>query len=195
MDRGKIFLVTADKNTSQALRRMLTKEGYQVTGEAADAPQALRLIRLRKPDLVIVDQELTGMNGLAVAEIIEQDRLAPVLLLGSYWQPGLLSKSPAAGIYGLLLKPVQEATLLAMVEGALINYRRICQLEKEVEKLKDALETRKAVERAKGILMETLGLTEAEAYRRIQKRAMDRCVPMRSIAEAIIVAYELEKGK
>lgn len=194
MDRSKIFLALSDTTLRKKIKQVLTKEGYQVTGEAEEGNEALRKIRLLTPDLVILESDLPGLNGLEVAKIIEEDRLAPVLLITSYWQNDLLQKVRESWVFALVSKPVQAANLVAAVESAMLNFERIVQLEQEVNKLKETLATRKLIERAKGILMETMGLTEAEAFRRIQKQSMDKCTSMKAIAEAIIMAYDLQKG-
>ncbi|MBC7323741.1 MAG: ANTAR domain-containing protein, partial [Moorella sp. (in: Bacteria)] len=166
--------------------------GYWVIGEAGDGLSALKLIRSRQPDLLIIAAELPGMDGLEVARIVHEDKLAPVIVLAGAQGPGLLEKARDARVAALLLKPVEEASLLPAIEIALANYQEIIRLEKQIKELKETLETRKLVERAKGILMETLGISEAEAFRRIQKQSMNKRVSMRQVAEAIILAQSLQ---
>jgi len=175
--------------------QILQREGYAVVGVARDGGQALRLIHTLQPDLVILDSELTGTGALEVARFINEEQVAPIIMLASFWHRNIINKARDFPVFAYLVKPIQETTLLPAVEAALANYEKIMRLEKELNKLKETLAARKVIERAKGILMETLGLTEAEAYRRIQKQSMDRCVPMRAIAEAIIVAHELQTGQ
>lgn len=194
MQQPKIFIASADPSARQNLKYMLVREGYLIAGEAPDGSQALRMIRTLQPSLIILDSELQGTNALEVARIIEEDGVAPIILLASSWHRNLLARTRDFPIFAYLIKPVQESTLLPAVEAALANYQKISRLQQEISKLKETLAARKIIERAKGILMDTMGLTEAEAYRRMQRQSMDRCVPMKSIAEAIIVAHELQGG-
>lgn len=195
MRQPKIFLASADQTSLQSLKQILQREGYAVAGVARDGGQALRLIHTLQPDLVILDSELTGTGALEVARFINEEQVAPIIMLASSWHRNIINKTRDFPVFAYLVKPVQETTLLPAVEAALANYEKIMRLEKELNKLKETLAARKVIERAKGILMETLGLTEAEAYRRIQKQSMDKCVPMKAIAEAIIVAHELQTGQ
>ncbi|AKX94071.1 ANTAR domain-containing response regulator [Neomoorella thermoacetica] len=194
MQQAKIFIACADPSARQNLKYMLVREGYLIAGEAPDGSQALRMIRTLQPNLVILDSDLQGTNALEVARVIDEDRVAPIILLASSWHRNLIIRTRDFPVFAYLIKPVQESTLIPAVEAALANYRRVTRLEQEISKLKETLASRKVVERAKGILMDTMGLTEAEAYRRLQRQSMDRCVPMKTIAEAIIVAHELQQG-
>lgn len=194
MQQAKIFIACADSSARQNLKYMLVREGYLIAGEAPDGSQALRMIRTLQPDLVILDSDLQGTNALEVARVIDEDRVAPIILLASSWHRNLINRTRDFPVFAYLIKPVQDNTLIPAVEAALANYRRVTRLEQEISKLKETLAARKVVERAKGILMDTMGLTEAEAYRRLQRQSMDRCVPMKTIAEAIIVAHELQQG-
>ncbi|GFN23533.1 ANTAR domain-containing response regulator [Thermanaeromonas sp. C210] len=193
MRQPRIFLASADQTSLQSLRQVLQREGYLVAGTAQDGSQALRLIHTLHPDLVILDSELIGTGALEVARFINEKQVAPIIMLASSWHRNIISKARDFPVFAYLIKPVQENALLPAVEAALANYEKLARLEEEVNKLKETLAARKLIERAKGILMETLGITEAEAYRRIQRQSMDRCVPMKTIAEAIIVAHDLQK--
>lgn len=193
MRQPKIFLASSEQASLQSLRQVLQREGYLVAGAAQDGAQALRLIHTLQPDLVILDSELKGTSALEVARFINEEQVAPIIMLASSWHRNIISKTRDFPVFAYLIKPVQESTLLPAIEAALANYEKLARLEEEVNKLKETLAARKLIERAKGILMETLGITEAEAYRRIQRQSMDRCVPMKTIAEAIIVAHELQK--
>lgn len=195
MDRSKIFVALADAALRKRIKQILTKEGYLVTGEAEDGPLALRQIRALAPDMVITEAELPGMGGMEVAKIIAEDRLAPVLLVASSLHGDFVQRARESWVFALVSPPVQASNLIPAVESAMLNFRKIVRLEEEVDKLKETLQTRKLVEKAKGILMETLGLPEAEAFRRIQKQSMDKCTSMKAIAEAIILAHELQNQK
>lgn len=192
MAEQRILLVDNDAIWRKTIKSMLTKLGYSVVGEAADGLSALKLVRSRQPDLLIIDSVVPGMDGLEVARILHEDKLAPVVVLVSSMSPGLLDKAKEARVSALLTKPVDETALLSAVELALANYQEIVKLENQVQELKEALETRKLIERAKGILMETMGLSEAEAFRRMQKSSMNKRISMRQVAEAVILAHNLK---
>lgn len=192
MAESRIILVDSDAAWRKNIKAILTRAGYWVVGEAADGLSALKMVRSRQPDLLVISAELPGMDGLEVARIVHEDKLAPVVVLAAGQSQGLLERAKNARVAALLIKPVDEGSLLPAIEISLVNYQEIVRLEKEVEDLKNALETRKLVERAKGILMETLGITEAEAFRRIQKQSMNKRVSMRQVAEAIILAHSLK---
>ncbi|OAT79972.1 ANTAR domain-containing response regulator [Desulfotomaculum copahuensis] len=191
MAEQRIVLADSDATWRKAIKDMLTKLGYWVVGVAADGLTALKLVRSRQPDLLIVESNMPGMNGLDVARILHEDKLAPVVVLVSTHSPGLLEKAKEARVSSLLVKPVDETTLYPAVELAMANYQEIIKLEGQVNELKETLETRKLVERAKGILMETLGLSETEAFKRIQKQSMNKRISMRQVAEAVILAHNL----
>jgi len=192
MAENRIVLVDNDAAWRKNIKAILTRSGYWVIGEAGDGLSALKLIRSRQPDLLITAAELPGMDGLEVARIVHEDKLAPVIVLASAQSPGLLEKAKDARVAALLIKPVDEVSLLPAIEISLVNYQEIIKLERQIKELQEALETRKLVERAKGILMETLGISEAEAFRRIQKQSMNKRISMRQVAEAIILAQSLQ---
>jgi two-component system, response regulator PdtaR len=168
------------------LKEMLEEEGMDVVGEAADGEAALRLARERDPDLVIMDIKMPGMDGLTAAEhVVEQD-LAAVLILTAFSGKDLVRRAAEAGAMGYLVKPFQKSDLLPAIELALARYQELSAVKKESASLEDRLETRKAVDKAKGRLMDSDGLSEAEAFRTIQKRAMDERRSMREVAQAIL---------
>jgi len=195
VDRPRIFIAVADRTLRKKLKNVLAKEGYLITGEAEDGSTALRMVRTLAVDLILLDADLPGMNGLEIARISEEDRIAPVVLISNNWQKNLAEMARDSWIFAFLLKPVDEAVVAPTIETALINYQKLLDLENEIVKLKDALEARKLVERAKGILMKTMNLSEAEAFRRIQRQSMDKCVPMKEIAKAIILSHEMLGGE
>jgi response regulator NasT len=174
------------------LREMLTNLGYLVVGEVADGRSAVNLARELKPDLVVMDIRFEGddFDGIDAAKILTEERIAPVLLLTAYSQRDLIERAKDAGVTGYIVKPFRESDLAAAIEVALARFNELKMLEKEVGDLKQALETRKLVDRAKGILMDVQGLTEAEAFRKIQKMSMNTRKPMREVAEAIILAHQ-----
>lgn len=174
------------------LRQMLEELGISVVGEASDGRQAVEKVRQLKPDLAILDIKMPEMNGIEAARILHQERLAPVLILTAYSDRELIERAKQAGVYGYLVKPFKQADLMPAIEIALSRYHDTLELEQQVNDLKDALETRKIIERAKGILMDTYGLREQEAYRRIQVQSMNTRKSMREIAEAIIIAHTIQ---
>ncbi|HBX22590.1 MAG TPA: ANTAR domain-containing protein [Desulfotomaculum sp.] len=193
MNEYRIVLADADTTWSKNIKAMLNKSGYWVVGEAVDGVSALKMIRSRQPDLLIIDASLPGMDGLQIARIAHEDKLAPVVVTSSSSHQGIMEKAREAKVYALLFKPVSESSLLPAVELALVNYQEVINLERNIKDLKETLETRKLVERAKGILMESMGLTEPESFRRMQRQSMNQRVSMRVVAEAVIMSYELKK--
>ncbi|MGH2694545.1 MAG: ANTAR domain-containing response regulator [Actinomycetota bacterium] len=170
------------------LKEMLEEEGFEVVGEASDGDAAIRLTRERTPDLVIMDIKMPGMDGLTAAERIVSEDLAAVLILTAFSQKDLVQRAAEAGALGYLVKPFQKSDLMPAIEVALARYAQLSAVKKEAADLTDQLETRKAVDRAKGALMDARGMKEAEAFRHIQKRAMDERRPMKEIAEEILGA-------
>ena len=170
------------------LKEMLEEEGLDVVGEASDGEAAIRLARERKPDLVIMDIKMPGMDGLAAAEHIVSEDLGAVLILTAFSQRDLVQRAAEAGAMAYLVKPFQKADLMPAIEIAIARHAELGAVRKESRGLADQLETRKVVDRAKGKLMDGQGLTEAEAFRHLQKRAMDERRPMRAIAEEVLAA-------
>ena len=176
------------------LREMLAHLGYDVVGEAGDGEAALELARKLKPDLVILDIKMPGFDGISAAEILTREEIAPVVLLTAYSDQELVERALSAGVAGYVVKPFREAELMPVIELSLSRFEQFGQLRKEVDDLKEALETRKVVEQAKGILMESLGLTEADAFQRIRKTSMDARRSMKDVAEAILLSHDLEQS-
>ncbi len=170
------------------LRRTLENMGHIVVGEAGDGAQAVEQSRELKPDLAILDIKMPNMDGIDAAKIISTEGIAPVLLLTAYSQKDLVDRARDAGVFAYLVKPFKEAELMPAIEIAIARFEEFLELEKEVEKMEDKLETRKSVDRAKGILMDQYGLKEQDAFRRIQVQSMNTRKSMREIAEAIIIA-------
>ncbi|MGC8826355.1 MAG: ANTAR domain-containing response regulator [Anaerolineae bacterium] len=191
-DRKRIIIADDESIIRMDLREMLTNLGYLVVGEVADGRSAVNLARELKPDLVVMDIRFEGddFDGIDAAKILTEERIAPVLLLTAYSQRDLIERAKDAGVTGYIVKPFRESDLAAAIEVALARFNELKMLEKEVGDLKQALETRKLVDRAKGILMDVQGLTEAEAFRKIQKMSMNTRKPMREVAEAIILAHQ-----
>lgn len=170
------------------LRRTLENMGHIVTGEASDGAQAVEITRELKPDVAILDVKMPNMDGIDAAKVISTEGIAPVLLLTAYSQKDLVERARDAGVFAYLVKPFKEADLMPAIEIAIARYEEFLEMEKEVSDLENKLETRKAVDRAKGILMDQYGLKEQDAFRRIQVQSMNTRKSMREIADAIIIA-------
>ncbi len=195
MERHRVIVADDESIVRMDLREMLDSLGYLVVGEAGDGESAVHLSRELKPDIVIMDIKMPGMDGIDAGRILTEERIAPVLLLTAYSQQDLVERAKEAGVMAYIVKPFHEADLAPAIEVALRRWREFRALEQEVEDLKEALETRKLVDRAKGILMDTQGLSEADAFRRIQKTSMDQRKPMKEVAEAIVLAHEAGRGE
>lgn len=193
--RKRRVLIADDESIIRLdLGEMLANLGYEVVGEVGDGATAVELALKLRPDLVIMDIKMPGLDGIAAARELTRARVAPVLLLTAYSERNLVERAREAGVVAYLVKPFREAELLPSIEIALSRFAEFQAVEKEVGSLKEALETRKLVEQAKGVLMETHGLKEAEAFHRIRKASMDTRKSMREIAEAILLTHQLEKA-
>ncbi len=170
------------------LKKMLEGQGYAVVAELGDGAAAVEAARTLMPDICILDIKMPIMDGIDAAKVISDEKIAPVLLLTAYSQIDLVNRAKEAGVYSYLVKPYKEADLVPAIEIAMSRWEEYLELEKEARSLEDKLETRKSVDRAKGILMDQYGLKEQEAFRRIQVQSMHTRRSMREIAEAIIIA-------
>jgi two-component system, response regulator PdtaR len=168
------------------LVEMLREEGYQVAGEAADGEEAVRLATELKPDLVILDVKMPKVDGIDAASKIAGKRIAPVVILTAFSQRDLVERAREAGAMAYLVKPFAKHDLVPAIELAVSRFSELQALENEVAGLNERLETRKLIERAKGLLMNKQGLSEPEAFRWIQRTAMDRRTTMKAVAEAVV---------
>jgi len=193
LERTRVIIADDESIIRMDVREMLTNLGYLVVGEVGDGRSAVNLARELRPDIVVMDIKMPDMDGIEAAKILTEERIAPVLLLTAYSQRDLVERAKEAGVAGYIVKPFQESDLTPAIEVALARFREFRALEQEVEDLQEALETRKLVDRAKGILMDTQGLKEAEAFRKIQKMSMNTRKPMKQVAEAIILAHEAQQ--
>jgi two-component system, response regulator PdtaR len=189
----RVVIADDDPIIRMDLREMLSGMGYSVDGEAGDGKTAINLARKGHPDLVIMDIRMPELDGIEAARILSTERIAPVLLLTAYSEPDLVQRAAQAGVIGYLVKPFREAQLGPAIEVTLARFKEFEQVTKELGDVREALEARKMIERAKGILMSRSGLSESEAFRRIQKHSMDTRKTMREVAEAIVLASEMEK--
>ena len=168
------------------LKELLEEEGYEVVGETGRGDEAIELVRQNQPDLVILDIKMPGMDGLTAARHITSERLAAVLVLTAFSQRDLVEQARDAGALAYLVKPFQKSDLIPAIEMALGRFSETQALEREVASLEEQLETRKVVDRAKGMLMDRHGRSESDAFSFIQKTAMRERVTMKVIAQRII---------
>jgi AmiR/NasT family two-component response regulator len=168
------------------LAEMLAEEGFEVVGEAGDGESAVTLAEQHRPDLVVLDVKMPRLDGIAAAERIANQRIAPVVILTAFSQRELVERARDAGAMAYLVKPFTKNDLVPAVEMAMSRFAELQQLEAEVSDLTDRLETRKVVDRAKGVLQQQLSLSEPDAFRWIQKTAMDLRLSMRQVAEGVI---------
>jgi len=176
------------------LRETLESLGYEVVGEAADGKHAVEVARTLRPDIVIMDIKMPEMDGIAALRLLTEENIAPVLLLTAYGEGELVQQASDAGAVAYLVKPFRQSDLQPQIEVALARFGELRTLRAELDDVREALTVRKLVERAKGLLMETQGLKEAEAFRRIQKLSMDTRKSMKEVAEAILLAHQATKS-
>jgi response regulator NasT len=188
----RIVLADDEAIIRMDLKEMLASLGYVVVGEAGDGRTAIKLAREVRPDLVIMDVQMPDLDGIAAAEEMATEQIAPVLLLTAYSQPELVERArQTAAIVGYLVKPFRESDLAPAIEVALARHREFLTIQTKLRDINESLETRKVVERAKGLLMDAHGLKEADAFRKIQKLSMNARKSMREVAEAILLTNEL----
>lgn len=190
--RWRIIIADDESLIRLDLREMLTHLGYEVIGEAGDGRTAVDLAKRLQPDLLVMDIKMPDLDGISAAEELTRERIAPVVLLTAYSDQELVERAREAGVVGYVVKPFREAELMPVIELSRARFEEFRTLEREVGGLKDALETRKIVERAKGVLMETHGMRESEAFHRIRKTSMDARKSMKEVAEAILLAHEMD---
>ena len=173
------------------LKEELQRQGYLVVGDVGDGQSAVNLARELRPDLVVMDIRMPEMDGITAAEILTREKVAPVVLLTAFSDDELIERAREAGVVTYLTKPWRSSDLKPAIEIALSRFQEFRAMEGRVKDLEDHLATRKVVEKAKGVLMAKHGISEQEAFRRIQKASMNNRKSMREIAEAILLAEEL----
>lgn len=174
-----------------SLRQQLQALGHRVVAEATNGAEAVTLAAVTQPDLAILDIKMPEVDGIEAARQITRDRPIPIILLTAYSEAGLVERAAQANIAAYLMKPVAEEDLLPAITLALIRFRQFEALRREVNDLREALEARKVIERAKGILMRRLNLSEEEAFRRLQRQSQDSNRRLAQVAEAIIMADQM----
>jgi response regulator NasT len=188
MDALRVLLADDESLRVMSLKGQLETMGHKVIAEAANGKEAVNLARELKPDLAILDIKMPEMDGIEAARTITQERPIPIILLTAFSERELAERAAEANVAAYLMKPVSEHDLLPAIALAVSRFKEFQALHREVDDLRDALETRKLVERAKGILMRRLNLTEEDAFRRMQRRSQNENKKLGEIANAIITA-------
>src|SRR5215470_9756308 len=187
----RIILAEDDTVIRMDLKEELQRQGYLVIGDVGDGLSAINLTRELRPDLVIMDIKMPEMDGITAAETLTREKLAPVVLLTAYSDEELIERARNAGVVHYVTKPWRSSDLKPAIEIALSRFKEFRSMEAKAKNLEDQLETRKVVEKAKGVLMQKHGISEDEAFHRIQRASMNNRKPMKEIAEAILLAEEL----
>ena len=193
-ERLKILIVEDETLVGMGLQDQLTRLGHTVVAQAASAVEALEQFRLRQPDVVLVDVRLNGGDGVELAIECLKIRRVPMVVISAYSDPELLRRAGEAGVFGYLVKPVEQGQLAAQLAVAVRRFRESEQLRLEKDQLAANLETRKLVERAKGIFMHRLHLDEPEAHKRLQQESQKRRISLADLARKIIESEELLGG-
>lgn len=191
MESLRILIADDESIIRLDLQKILENMGHRVVAEASNGKIAVELAQSTPIDLAILDIKMPEMDGLDAAKIITNENICPVLLLTAYSQQDLIDRAKDAGVFGYLVKPFKQTDLLPAIEIAISRYKEMNELSKEVSTLQEKLETRKLVDRAKGILMDKRGLKEQEAFRWIQLQSMNARKSMKEIAEAVILTQDV----
>ena len=186
----KILIAEDETIIRLDLRTMLDERGFDVVGEALDGAMAVELARTTKPDLAIMDVRMPVLDGIEAARTILAERPIPIVMLTAYGQEELVARAVEAGVFGYLVKPFREQDLVPAIATARARHEELAAVREEAESLADALAARKAIERAKGLLMEKEGLSETDAFARLRKASQLSGRPLKVIAEAVIATLE-----
>jgi len=190
--KRKVAIVEDSPEERFVLKGILKDLGCEVIGEGATGLEAIELAQRLKPDVILMDIKMPGMNGVEAATLINQLQPTPIIIFTGKGDEETVRRTIEAGVMAYLVKPVREEELLPAIELAISRFKKFKALQREVKDLKGALEARKVIERAKGLLMEKEGISEREAFSRIQRMSMDSRRPMRDIAETLIILLERE---
>ncbi len=184
---GARVLIAEDETIIRLdLRELLERSGFEVCAEARDGEEAVELARSEQPDVAIMDVKMPKLDGIEAARRILDERPIPIVMLTAYGQQELVSRAVEAGVFGYLVKPFREQDLLPAIETARARHDELAALREEAESLTEALAARKAIERAKGLLMEKEGLSEQDAFARLRKASQVSGRPLRVVAEAVV---------
>ena len=189
----KIVIADDESVIRMDLKEILQEAGHEVVGETANGRRAVAIVRETSPDLVIMDIKMPEMDGGEAARVIAADHLAPVLLLTACDDAELIERAKDAGVLAYLVKPVEEKNLFPAMEIALSRWQEMQSLEEELFAMRDSLETRKLLDRAKGILMQAHNISESEAYRRMQRYSMEKRLSLKEVAAAVVKAGSKRK--
>ena len=184
--RARVVVAEDEALIRLDLVELLNDEGYEVVGQASDGETAVALARELEPDLVVMDVKMPVMTGIEAAEIISDERIAPVVMLTAFSQRDLVEQAREAGAMAYVVKPFDASDVVPAIEMAMARFAELRAVEDEAADLADRLESRKLVDQAKGLLQDSFGMTEAEAFRWIQKQAMDMRKSMKDVAEGVL---------
>jgi AmiR/NasT family two-component response regulator len=188
----RLVIVDDESLIRMNLKETLVGLGYLVVGEAGDGVGAIRLARELQPDLVMMDIKMPKMDGIQAAKVLADEHLAPVVLVTAYTDREQVEQACAAGVMNYIVKPFRDAELVPAIELTVARYRAFRRMDQQASDLAETLETRKIVDRAKGLLMDTQGMKEQEAFRKMQQLSMNTRKSMREIAQAILITAEIE---
>lgn len=188
METLRILIAEDEAVISMSLASMLKRLGHMVIGRAKNGREAVEKVKELDPDIILMDIKMPDMDGFEAAKDILSIKQIPIIILTAYSQPDFIERADSIGVSSYLVKPVTEKDLLPAIRLAFSRFKELQSLQNEIGDLKESLRVRKVIEKAKGIIMEREGVTEAEAFRRIQKQSRDSNVPMVKIAESIIIA-------
>ncbi len=191
MEIIRVVVAFASDSQSVKIKNLLTENGYNVVCVTKDGSECLRKSRLLKPDLVILDFDLPLYTGYEVAKVLSEDKICSSIIILNDSQKSLVNEYRDDWDFACLVKPVNRSALISTISLVIRNRRKVKLLESEIQELRDSLESRKLVEKAKGILMEKQKLSEKEAFRKIQKQSMETGMPMKEIARAIILEHNI----
>jgi response regulator NasT len=192
MKTYRVLIVDDEPVIRLDLRTMLEAMGHEVVGEADNGADALQLARTLQPDLVIADLMMPEMDGIELSRRLAKERIAPVLVLTAYSEPEMVMGADRAGVLGYLVKPFREADLAPAIQVAVSRYRELRALEAQNLNLAQEMQARRRIGRAKRVLMQQLGLSEEEAFRRLQQTAEQTGKPLAEVAEAVLLAYQVQ---
>lgn len=193
MEKMRVLVVDDESLIRMDIVEMLEDVGHEVVAEGENGEQAIELAREYSPDIIIMDVKMPVMDGISAAKVIGDEEIAPVLLLTAFSQNDIVDKANDAGVIAYLVKPIREEQLLPAMSVAVQRFKDLKKLNLELEKLQDSLETRKLLDRAKGIIMTAHGLNEQEAYRRMQQYSMSKRISLKELAGMIIKAADKKK--
>lgn len=188
----RIIIAEDDTVIRLDLKEELQRQGYLVVGDVGDGQSAVNLARELRPDLIVMDVRMPEMDGITATEILTREKIAPVVLLTAFSDEELIERARNVGVIHYVTKPWRSSDLKPAIEIALSRFQEFKTMESRVKDLEDHLATRKVVEKAKGVLMEKYGISEQEAFRRIQKTSMNNRKSMKDVAEAILLAEEIQ---